>query len=437
MTDMNIKERLRFIEQIQQPRIRDRQPVPEQVSIDAVIDGELITTSLGRCFVRTTRYHLYQQHGTIWLNQIRHVSPFFLYLAGKDEKLLDMDLRRALFFDTETTGLAGGSGTYIFLAGFGFFQEDQFIIKQYFLIDFPDEPATLQAVNQLLGNFNGIISFNGKSFDWPLLQTRFTYHRIASTLTDPQHLDLLHAARRIWKRRLNDCSLGSIEAEILQVRRHQDIPSALIPQLYFQYLRSRDATSLKKVFYHNEMDILSLVALTILLNQIHEQPIEKLAHDIDLSTLAHHYETSAQWQRNIPIYHALWQSATDAGMRAEIGLRLSHCYKRLGQWSEAVALWEQIIGLGQFRIEPYEELAKYYEHHQRDYAHAEQIVQRALDNLRLIDQLRPSRENVEQFYRFTHRLQRLRAKLARSMADSEMEVSNQLNESGKNGSSSR
>ncbi len=408
---MNIRERLRFIEQIQQPRAGHKPTASEEVAIDAIIDGELLTSNQGRCFIRTTRYGLAQQHGIVWLNQIREVSSFFLYLAGKDEKLLDIDLSRSLFFDTETTGLAGGSGTYIFLAGCGYFEGDQFIIKQFFLIDFPDEPATLQALNQLLSNFNGIVSFNGKSFDWPLLQTRFIYHRIASALSEPQHLDLLHAARRIWKRRLTDCTLSNIENEILQVHRQEDIPSYLIPQLYFEYLRSRDAVPLKQVFYHNEMDILSLVALTILLNQIHEHPIEKLAHEIDLSTLAQHYENSAQWQRNIPIYQSLWQSTTDNSLRNEIGLRLSYCYKRLGQWSDAVSLWEQLISSGQFRIEPYEELAKFYEHHQRDYPHAIQIVQRAMDNLRMIDQLRPSRESIEQLRRLSHRLQRLQSKL--------------------------
>lgn len=408
---MNIRERLRFIEQIQQPRTTPKQPVSDQVGIDTIIDGELITNHLGRCFVRTKSYDLQQQHGAVWLNQISDVSSFFLYLAGKDEKLLDIDLSRSLFFDTETTGLAGGTGTYIFLAGYGFFENGKFVIKQFFLIDFPDEPAMLLTMNQLLSNFTGIVSFNGKSFDWPLLQNRFIYHRIASALSDPQHLDLLHAARRIWKRRLIDCSLTNIETEILHVYRQEDVPSYLIPQLYFQYLRTRDATPLKQVFYHNEMDILSLVALTIVLNQIHQHPIETLPHVIDLTTLAHYYENSAQWQRNIPIYQSIWQTTCDPVSRNEIGLKLSYCYKRLGQWQEAVALWEQLIGSRPFRIEPYEELAKYYEHHQRDYARAIQVVQRAMDSLRTIDQLHPSRESIEQLQRLNHRLQRLQSKL--------------------------
>ena len=409
--DMDIREKLRFIEQIQRPRDRETEKIIPQASIDEIIDGEFIETDFGVLFVRTREYSIDDRHGAVQLGQINEVSPYFIQLAGKDANLLQMDLRRSLFFDTETTGLAGGSGTYIFLTGFGYFESDKFIIKQFFLRDFPDEPATLHAIHAILKQFECLVSFNGKSFDWPLLQTRFIYHRIRNELIDPPHLDLLHAARRIWKYRLKDCSLGNLEYEIINVRRDNDIPSYLIPQIYFDYLRNKDAQPLKKIFYHNEIDILSLVSLTIMLNQIHKQPLDTLNHHIDLKTLAKHYENSRQWLRNVSIYQSLLETETSQEAKTDLSLRLSYCYKRLGRWEEAVALWEKLSTGGSFRLEPYEELAKYYEHRVRDYVKAEQIVRKALANLEIMEQIQYQglyndyRENLK------HRLTRIQTKM--------------------------
>jgi uncharacterized protein YprB with RNaseH-like and TPR domain len=418
---MDIKEKLRFIEQIQKPHLREETKTEPQFRIEDVLNGELLETEHGGAFVRVKEYDVNERHGTVSLGQIDEVSSHFLHLAGKDENLLQMDLRHSLFFDTETTGLAGGSGTYIFLAGFGYFKNNKFIIKQFFLRDFPDEPATLQAIHELLKQFNCIVSFNGKSFDLPLLQTRFIYHRIKSELIDPPHLDLLHAARRIWKRRLRDCSLGNLEYEIINVRRDNDIPSYLIPHLYFEYLRTKDPQPLKKVFYHNEIDILSLVSLTIMLNQIHEQPIEKLDHHIDLKTLAKHYDNTNQWQRNIPIYQSLINIESNQEVKTDLCLRLGHCYKSLGQWDNAVALWEQLLNSGKFRIETYEELAKYFEHRARDFSRAEQIVRKALTNLEIIEQIQHNSDYAEGRKNFIHRLQRIQKKKGTSYAEDYIE----------------
>lgn len=409
---MNIKEKLRFIEQIQKPRELEEIKIDPGTAIDHVIDGELLEIESGVSFVRTKTYNIHDKHGSVQFSQIDDVLPQFLHLAGKDENLLHMDLRRSLFFDTETTGLAGGSGTYIFLTGLGYFDNDNFIVKQFFLRDFPDETATLHSVHNMLKQFNSIVSFNGKSFDWPLLQTRFIYHRIKCELVDPPHFDLLHAARRIWKHRLRDCSLGNLENEIMNVHRTNDIPSYLIPHIYFEYLRNKDANPLRQIFYHNEMDILSLVSLTVLLSQIHKQPLDTLDHHLDLNTLSKHYENTKQWDRNISIYQSLLGKATNHEIRTELGLRLSYCYKRLGQWDSAIELWERLVSDGQFRHEPYEELAKYYEHHIRDLRKAEQIVQKALKNLEIMEQLRPSHIFSDYRRNFVHRLERIQRKIS-------------------------
>ncbi|UCE06858.1 MAG: ribonuclease H-like domain-containing protein [bacterium] len=408
---MDIREKLQFIEQIQKPRALEKEKIGPQTRIEEVIDGEFIETDFGVAFVRTKEYNIDDRHGTVQLGQIDEVSPYFLQLAGKDENLLQIDLRRSFFFDTETTGLAGGSGTYIFLTGLGYFEKDKFIIKQFFLRDFPDEPATLHAIHLLLKQFESIVSFNGKSFDWPLLQTRFTYHRIKSELIDPPHLDLLHAARRIWKHRLTDCSLGNLEYEVINVCRHNDIPSYMIPHLYFEYLRNKDAKPLKKIFYHNEMDILSLVSLTIMLNHIHKQPLEELNHHIDLRTLAKHYENTNQWHRAISLYLSIIENETNQEEKTDLSIRLSYCYKRLGQWENAVALWEKLLTNGNLRFEPYEELAKYYEHRVRDYTRAEQIVMKALANLEIMEQIQFNNSRSDCRKNLTHRLKRIQRKM--------------------------
>lgn len=407
---MNIKEKFRFIEQIQQPKIKEPELPRAYPEIEQVLEGEVISTPLGPAFVKTIEFDVQFQHGIVQLGQVEEISPYFLKLAGKDENLLQLDLRTAMFFDTETTGLAGGSGTYIFLLGMGFFSDDKFIIKQFFMRDFPEEPAMLHLIYEHLENFSSFISFNGKSFDMPLLKTRFTYHRIKSQLDDLPHLDLLHAARRIWKRRLTDCSLSSLEQQILHVSRTSDIPSYLIPYTYFEYLRTNNAHPIKKIFYHNEIDILSMVSLAILLNNIHKQPGVLLPDKIDLITLTKHYENTNQWQRNIPIYESLLAARNDQQTHDELTLKLSFCYKHLGEWDHAVSLWRELIESGALMFEAYEELAKYYEHRSQDLSSAEQIVSRALASLDLIGQLKHN--IIYSIYRenFSHRLKRIQRK---------------------------
>jgi len=407
---MDIREKLRFIEHIQQPSCRNEKKIEAKLSTEQITDCQLLETEFGKVLIKIKEYDAGINHGIVSLERADEISPYFLQLAGKDKNLLQMDLRRSLFFDTETTGLAGGSGTYIFLAGFGYFENTKFIIKQFFLRDFPDERATLHAIKELMQQFDGIISFNGKSFDLPLLQTRFTYHRIKNNFVELPHLDLLHAARRVWKHRLKDCSLGNLEYEIINVQRDNDIPSFLIPQLYFEYLRTKDLQPLKQVFYHNEIDILSLVSLTIMLNQIHEQPTEKLDNQIDLRTLANHYQNTKQWQRNIAIYQSLIESENNQESKTELFLRLGFCYKALGQWENAVATWEQALSVGKFHIEIYEELAKYYEHHLRDFSRAEQLVQQALTNLEFMEQVQNNNYHPDHRNNLIHRLQRIQRK---------------------------
>ncbi|MDZ7265106.1 MAG: ribonuclease H-like domain-containing protein [candidate division KSB1 bacterium] len=409
---VDIKEKLQFLEKIQQPPKSEPYYVPLHPDLSEFIPGQVIATPYGGAFVRVQKFSLDHNHGLIQLGQINEISPYVLQLAGKDQNLLQLNFKESIFLDTETTGLSGGSGTLIFLLGMGYFADDDFVLKQFFLRELDEELALLYLVHEELGRFRSFISFNGKAFDWPLLQSRFIYHRLKNELVDPPHLDLLHAARRIWKGRLQDCSLSNLEQKVLQVQRHGDIPSYLIPHLYFEYLRTKDPLAVKPIFYHNEVDVLSMVSLTILLHRIHAQPLQELDDSLDLSTLARFYENTRQWQRNISIYQTLLQDERSNDRKNEYSLQLSYCYKRLGQWAEAVEIWDQLIRSSNVRFEAFEELAKYYEHRVRDLKMAEKIAASALERLELLEQFSHGLPLAQWRSEFSRRLQRIRQKLA-------------------------
>ena len=181
-------------------------------------------------------------------------------LSG-DPELEDFELERALFVDTETTGLAGGTGTYAFLVGCGWVEDGALRVEQYFMRDHADEPAMMAHLARLIARFDWTVSFNGKSFDLPLLRTRFIMNRRRTALDALGALDLLHVARRLWRYQLPRRDLGTLEREILGVERELDVPSHEIPDIYFRYLRTGDARELVPVVAHNRVDMVSMAAL--------------------------------------------------------------------------------------------------------------------------------------------------------------------------------
>ena len=169
------------------------------------------------------------------------------------------EMRRPLFLDTETTGLSGGTGTVAFLVGLAWREGDGLALAQYFLCDFDQEQALLWAVGQCISDAGVLVSYNGRSFDWPLLQTRLVLRR--ATWPSPPHLDLLTLARRIFRPRLPDCALQTIEQSVLDLHRADDLPGSLIPSRYFAWLRQGDPRALEPVFLHNQQDVLSMALL--------------------------------------------------------------------------------------------------------------------------------------------------------------------------------
>src|SRR5437667_8766191 len=241
-------------------RIETRRPPRAAAEpLERVVGGELVETGAGSLLVVRREYPLAHRHGGVPLDGVRRAPLDVLARVARVEGD-GLAAERLLFLDTETTGLAGGTGTYAFLVGAGWIEGDAFVVTQHFMRDLDEEPALLAALAPLLERAGGVVTFNGAGFDLPLLETRFVLARRRWPAMLP-HLDLLRPSRRVWTGCFDDCRLGTLEREVIGLEREDDVPGALIPALYFDFLRSRRAAPLARVFDHNRHDVLSLVAL--------------------------------------------------------------------------------------------------------------------------------------------------------------------------------
>jgi uncharacterized protein len=361
------------------PRPRPRR----STGLEALIDGEIIETDYGPLFVHLERYAPGHVHGAYplgeLLNQPRQVAG---RLAGDDDEI---DLGRAVFVDTETTGLAGGTGTLAFLIGAGAFEDDgSFVVRQFFLRSPAEEPAALWYLSEWLDQFEALVSFNGRGFDLPVLQTRFTLHRLRPRILTAPHLDLLAPARRVWRGRLESCSLKSLEYHVLDVDRDQtDIDGSLIPQLYIDYVRSGEAGEMPRILYHNAYDILSMVTLATRLLQIFDEERAAALTAADLYALGKWHADHAEHARAERYLRQALEDVSDTAVRQQAALRLSLLYKQLDRRAEALELWEtvalQLPAINLLSsIEVCVELAKHYEWHAVDLPQALAWTERAL-----------------------------------------------------------
>jgi uncharacterized protein YprB with RNaseH-like and TPR domain len=382
--------------------------------IEALVGGEVVATDHGSCVVVDLAYPAGYRHGQVDIAGTLGLNPHTVAAIGRDQELASLDLRRAAFLDVETTGLAGGAGTYAFLVGLGWFEEDAFRLRQLFMRDYSEERALLSLVEETLAPLTGIVSFNGKAFDVPLLESRFILSRCRFPLSSAPHLDLLHTARRLWRRRLESCGLSNLEMEILGLQRHGDVPSALVPQLYFDYLRYGRVEPLKGVFYHNAQDILSLAALTGLSCSLFDDPLgAKASAAEDLYSLGRLYAQVGLDERVEVVLKAALEASIPEDLRAQTICDLSFHLKRQDNWTEAVELWQLAIEENHGRLYPFVELAKYYEHRERDYARAEQLVLRAIDLVETSSVTRGRWWAEQRLAELEHRLRRLQAKRTR------------------------
>ena len=390
-------------------------PLPRRLSqayaIEEVVSGRFQPTPEGELFVAETLYDPTYRHGQVGLWAEASLQTIAAW--ARESTLAEGHLEKFAFLDTETSGLAGGTGTYPFLVGVGRFDGQLFRLIQFFMRDPGEEQAQLAALTDFIQPCQALVTFNGKSFDVPLLNTRYTLNDRQSPLPDLAHLDLLPLARRLWRDRLPSRRLGDLEIQILRAERTQeDIPGWLIPSIYFDYLRSGDARPLKGVFYHNAMDVLAMAALLNRISQMLAEPLgAAVEHALDLIAIGKLHETLGQFETAARLFeHGMSRDDLPEEHYWTAQRRLSFLQKRNNNLTAAVEVW-QLAADGR-QIYAHVELAKYHEHKQRDYQEAIRWTQSAID---LLDASHASQYERRQWIGdLKHRLARLQRKLARS-----------------------
>jgi uncharacterized protein YprB with RNaseH-like and TPR domain len=360
---------IRRIETARPPR-----PAPEPV--EQVVGGEVVTTAEGPLLVVRREFPLSHTHGRLpLLDALEASAPVLGLIARAGEA--PAEPRGLLFLDTETTGLSGGTGTYAFLVGVGYVDDDRLVVAQHFMRDFDEEPALLAALSPLLERATGVVTYNGSGFDLPLLETRFVMGR-RRWPASVAHVDLLRPARRVWSARFEDCRLGTLEREVLGLLREDDVPGALIPAMYFDFLRYRRAGPLARVFAHNRADVLSLVTLLGWFARALAAEATGALDPWELAGLGRLLEGEHPERAT-----ACYRAALDGGLGGleahRVRLRLARWEKRRARWEAACVLWEAARGGDAFDPQPWEELAKYHEHRRRDHAAARAVVLEALE----------------------------------------------------------
>ena len=298
-----------------------------------------------------------------------------LTLMSDKEMPESFDPRRILYLDTETTGL-GGSGTVAFLVGMGFLTDNGFEVHQFLMRDYPEEPYLLKHVAAGLGKFDVLCTFNGTTFDVPLLESRFLMNRMSRTCLDLPHLDLLHMCRRLWKLRLGRCNLGRLEEVILGKPRTDDLPGSEVPQRYFTYLKTKQMSLLEDILKHNAQDIASLCVLLNHMADLYRHP-ENIRFSEDVYSMGRALERVNQTEPARRCYRLA--SRGRMGDLASSALAVS--YRRSGQREEAAEVWRQMIRENRGGVAPYVELAKYEEHIRRDLPEALRLTEQAIIRL--------------------------------------------------------
>lgn len=293
--------------------------------------------------------------------------------------------RRVLFLDTETTGLSGGAGTVAFMIGFGYLEGERLRVEQYMMRSYADEPLLVAKAAEILSRFDAVVTFNGDNFDLPLLESRFTMCRMRESWRELGRLDLMHPARRLWRRRLGSCRLEALEKQILRRGREDDLPGSEAPKRFFEAMKTGDFAPLEPVFEHNRLDVVALTSLLCVLGEAYAQP-GLLTEAADLFSMGRVLEKRGEDEIAIHCYCAAAKPvslSTIAALRgeryaAEANRAFSLMLKRAGEWPRAERVWLDMARHRQLGAWPLIELAKYYEHRAARLSDALQMTETAL-----------------------------------------------------------
>lgn len=312
---------------------------------------------------------------------------------------------RLLFVDLETTGIAGGAGSYAFLVGCGWFDRGRFHVRQFLLSNFASERALLEAVRDVAGDVDAVVTYNGKSFDLPLIETRYSLNRLTTPFADMPHVDMLHHARRLWHGDEEGHRLSSLESSLLGHERDGDVAGFEIPARYFRYVHTGDARPLGAVLEHNRLDLLSLALLTARAAQMLAEGVTGAATAREALGMGRLYERAGMTSDAL----ACFARAADMGAGPFPEALYAHAVmlRRLRRYEAAAGAWQRLLEVEEcpprFEREAAEALAVHHEHRLRSLPSARRLAMRSL----LLDMTRTRREAIE------HRLARLDRKLAR------------------------
>ena len=376
-------------------------PRPEYapVGIEEVATGGEHDTPYGKVFVAEGEVDAGAFWGRRRLREFGAINMNAAARLARDERLAEVAPTDALFLDTETTGLAGGTGTLAFLIGVGWYEHDRFVTRLIFARDFTEEAAALWVLTRYVEAKRFLVTFNGRTFDTPLLAARFVLNRLPDPLAGMPHLDLLPPARRLVGHRLENSRLVTLEAEVLGVLRDGDIPGAEIPQRYFDFLHSRDARLVADILEHNRLDVVSMAVLTAHLAQLLERGLQaEDAQPADVVAAARLHLVRGDSATAEALLRELVRDCEAEACGAG-GRELSLICKRGARLGEAAAIWERML-----EVDPRDrfagvEMAKWLEHSQKRFSEAIMIVRRLLED--------PALTETEVREQLAHRLRRL------------------------------
>ena len=349
------------------------------------------------------------RYGRIKIASGLEISGDVLACLSQDDAFKDLDLSTALFIDLETTGLSGGSGVIPFNVGMGYYRDDKFMVGQYFLGELAEEERMIQELADFFKemDFQSVVTYNGKSFDIPLLETRFILQRQPFVLSELPHLDFLFPARRLWSHKYENCRLFHLALNVVQTGRTEDIPSAEIPWRYFQYLQTGNYDLIEPILYHNQEDILSLLGLVVIGAQIFSEDPELCIGDaMDFYGAGKVMASAGDIEKSVQFF----QKALDGKLTDEVSVetkkRLSFHFKKHQDWDSAVPIWKEMTSttvVTPAQLFSFRELAMHFEHRLKNLKEAKRIAEEGF----------VLSTGVSSFYErdFSYRLDRLRRKI--------------------------
>lgn len=350
----------------------------EKRGFEEIIGGRRLTNSMGDYYLVEHTYQYGYKHGKVVFSgsaasqQLKNAARISDETSG---------LENLVFLDTETTGISGGSGTFAFLVGVGRFVETGFLLQQFIISDPQEESAMLLHLDNWIKPDDILVTFNGKTFDIPLLRTRYVLNRLPSTIPENLHLDMLHISRKLWRKKLESCALKDLERDILMLQRSEDeVPGWMVPEIYFDYLRTGETRLLTNVIYHNEQDVVSLAALFLYVSDLFEKNIDLVDVSVpELMALAKIFTDIKAIDVAETLYRKCMQQRMSGSDESQVYYNLGMLIKGKSDSQAAIIYWKTAAENG--HLEACIELSMVYEHQLRDYSESRKWAEMAVSIL--------------------------------------------------------